>query len=174
MRVGFGIDVHRFGGTPPMRLAGVEIDDERGLEATSDGDVPVHAVIDALLGAAALGDIGTHFPSDDERWHGSRSLDLLAATRVEVETRGYRVCNVDITIVAQSVRVGPYREQMRQAIAACLGVEIDAVSVKATTTDGLGFIGRDEGVGATAVALIEQRSAADVSRSHFARRRGRS
>ncbi len=155
MRVGFGLDAHRFGGDPPIVLGGVVVDDTRGLEATSDGDVAVHALVDALLGAAALGDLGHHFPSSDRRWHGAASLDLLVHTVGLLADRGWRVGNVDVTIVAQSVRVGPHREAMAARLAEVLGVDVGAVSVKATTTDGLGALGRGEGIAAHAVASIE-------------------
>lgn len=155
MRVGSGFDAHRFGGPPPIVLGGVVVDEERGLDATSDGDVAVHALIDAMLGAAALGDLGSHFPSSDERWHGASSLDLLRHTAGLLASAGFAIANADVTIVAQDVRVSPYRDAMRSAIAEAIGVDVGAISVKATTTDGLGFAGRSEGIVATAVALIE-------------------
>lgn len=155
MRVGHGLDAHRFGGDPPIVLGGVVVDDTLGLEATSDGDVAVHALIDALLGAAALGDLGQHFPSSDPRWHGSASLDLLAHTVGLLREAGWAAATVDVTIVAEHVRVGPHREAMRGRLAEVLAVEVDRVSVKATTTDGLGFTGRGEGLAAHAVATIE-------------------
>ncbi|MEX1280604.1 MAG: 2-C-methyl-D-erythritol 2,4-cyclodiphosphate synthase [Acidimicrobiia bacterium] len=154
MRVGFGLDAHRLGGDPPIVLGGIVVDDTRGLEATSDGDVAVHALVDALLGAAALGDLGQHFPSSDPRWHGAASLELLAHTVGLLADRGWRAGNVDVTIVAQSVRVGPHREAMAARLAEVLGVDVGAVSVKATTTDGLGALGRGEGVAAHAVVTI--------------------
>lgn len=154
MRVGFGVDVHGFGGPGPLRLGGVTVDADRGLAATSDGDVAVHALIDALLGAAALGDLGTHYPSTDPRWEGVASLDLLDDTVARLGSAGHRIEHVDVTIVAESVKVGPHREQMRTTLAEHLGLDVDAVSVKATTTDRLGMIGRDEGIAAMAVVLI--------------------
>jgi 2-C-methyl-D-erythritol 2,4-cyclodiphosphate synthase len=135
-------------------LGGVVVDEGHGLVATSDGDVAIHALTDALLGAAALGDLGTHFPSSDPRWEGSSSLDLLARAVELLGERGLGVVNVDVTIIAQSIRVAPHREAMRSAIAGVLGVGEDAVSVKATTTDGLGFLGRDEGIAALATATV--------------------
>jgi 2-C-methyl-D-erythritol 2,4-cyclodiphosphate synthase len=155
MRVGFGFDAHRTGGEGPLKLAGVEVATDRGLIGTSDADVAVHALIDALLGAAALGDIGTYFPSSDPRWRGADSLDLLTDVVTTVASAGYRIGSVDLTIVAQNVRVAPHRETMRARLAETLGTPIDSVSVKATTTDALGFLGRDEGIGATAVAVIQ-------------------
>ncbi len=155
MRIGFGVDVHRFGGPGELRLGGVVVDDQQSVEATSDGDVAVHALIDALLGAAALGDLGSHFPSSDRRWHGAASLDLLARTRDELRAAGHTIGNVDVTVIAQSVRIAPHREAMRMAIATTLGIDVSAVSIKATTTDHLGLTGRGEGVAAMAVASID-------------------
>ena len=154
MRVGQGIDSHRFGGDGPLVLGGVLVDESRGVEATSDGDVLVHAVIDALLGAAALGDLGSHYPSSDDRWHGARSLDLLSDAVSKLEAAGWVPSNIDATVIAQSVRVAPHREAMRTALADALGIDVGAVSVKATTTDHLGFTGRDEGLAAFATAAI--------------------
>jgi 2-C-methyl-D-erythritol 2,4-cyclodiphosphate synthase len=155
MRVGFGFDVHRTGGGGPLKLAGIEVADDQGLIGTSDADVAVHALIDALLGAAALGDIGTYFPSSDPRWEGADSLDLLRDVVATVGSAGYQVGSVDLTVVAQNVRVAPHREAMRSCLAEVLGLSINSVSVKATTTDALGFLGREEGIGATAVAVIQ-------------------
>ena len=154
MRVGFGFDAHRTGGDGPLKLAGIEVAADRGLIGTSDADVAVHALIDALLGAAALGDIGTYFPSSDSRWVGADRLDLLGEVVAAVIAAGYQIGSVDLTIVAQNVRVAPHREAMRTRLAEVLGTAVGAVSVKATTTDALGFLGRDEGIGATAVAVI--------------------
>jgi 2-C-methyl-D-erythritol 2,4-cyclodiphosphate synthase len=155
MRVGFGFDAHRTGGDRPLKLAGVEVAPDHGLIGTSDADVAVHALIDALLGAAALGDIGTYFPSSDPRWEGADSLDLLRDVVATVGSAGYEVGSVDVTVVAQNVRVAPHREAMRVRLADTLGIATASVSVKATTTDALGFLGRDEGIGATAVAVIQ-------------------
>ena len=156
MRVGFGFDAHRTGGDGPLKLAGIEVAADRGLIGTSDADVAVHALIDALLGAAALGDIGTYFPSSDPRWKGADSLDLLAEVVATVTEAGYQIGSVDLTIVAQTVRVAPHREAMRTRLAGALGTAVGSISVKATTTDALGFLGRDEGIGATAVAVIQK------------------
>jgi 2-C-methyl-D-erythritol 2,4-cyclodiphosphate synthase len=136
-------------------LAGIVADLTRGIDATSDGDVAAHAVIDALLGAAAMGDIGSHYPSDDPRWTDADSMEMLADAVGVVAGAGYSIVSVDLTVVAQSIRIGPIREAMRAAIAATLRVALDEVSVKATTTDGLGFTGRDEGLAVFAVAVLD-------------------
>jgi 2-C-methyl-D-erythritol 2,4-cyclodiphosphate synthase len=156
MRVGWGADVHRFAGPGLTRLGGVVVDESRGVEATSDGDVVAHAVADALLGAAALGDLGALFPSDDPRWGGADSMALLAEVVARVKEAGYRVSSVDATVIAEKVRVTPHREAIRQRLAEVLEVEAAGVSVKATTTDGLGFLGRDEGLAAVAVAVLAE------------------
>lgn len=156
MRVGLGFDAHRLGGDGPVTLAGVVVSSERGLLGTSDADVAAHAVADALLGAAALGDLGTHFPSSDPRWEGADSMDLLKRVVTMLTEAGHRPGNVDLTIVSQSVRVAPHRETMRINLAAVLAVDVGAVSVKATTTDHLGAIGRDEGVAAIAMAGLAE------------------
>ncbi len=153
-RTGFGFDAHRFGGDGPLLLGGVVVDEARGVIATSDGDVLIHAIIDAILGGANLGDIGTHFPSSDSRWHGADSSHLLAAAGELVSQAGFRVDYVDTTVIAQTVRVAPHRKRMAAAISAILGLDADLVSIKATTTDGLGFLGRDEGIGALATATL--------------------
>ncbi|MCE2526925.1 MAG: 2-C-methyl-D-erythritol 2,4-cyclodiphosphate synthase [Actinomycetia bacterium] len=149
-RVGWGIDAHRLGAEPPVLLAGVEADPHRGVMATSDGDVVAHAVIDALLGAAALGDIGEYFPSSDPRWENADSMSLVARVVEMVEAAGWQPSFCDITVIAQSVQVSPCRGAIRQALAGVLRLQPDQVSVKATTTDGLGWLGRDEGIAATA------------------------
>ena len=155
VRVGWGFDAHRFSHAGPVLLCGVVADDERGVEATSDGDVPAHAVADALLGATALGDLGGMFPSDDPGSRGADSMQLLAEVNARVAEAGYRPASLDVTVIAQSVRVAPHREAIRTALADCLGIEREAVSVKATTTDGMGFLGADEGLAAVAVAVLE-------------------
>jgi 2-C-methyl-D-erythritol 2,4-cyclodiphosphate synthase len=152
LRVGLGFDAHRFGGTPPLVLGGVIVDDERGLAATSDGDAAAHAVGDALLGAVGLGDMGTHFPSSDERWRGADSMLMLDTVVKLVRASGWWVNNVDLTIIAQNVRIDPHRQAMRNAL--CDVLETDAVSVKATTTDTMGFTGRGEGLAALAVVTV--------------------
>ncbi len=156
MRVGWGVDAHRFSASGQVLLAGVVADDTRGVAATSDGDVVAHALIDALLGAAALGDLGTFYPSHEEAWKGADSMSLLSDAVLRVTTSGgHVVSSVDVTVVAQSVTVAPIREEMRAAIAAALQIEVGAVSVKATTTDALGFTGRDEGLAALAVVVLD-------------------
>lgn len=152
LRVGLGFDAHRFGGKPPLILGGVVIDPALGLEATSDGDAAAHAVSDALLGAVGLGDMGTHFPSSDERWRGADSMLMLETVLKMVRASGWWVNNVDLTIIAQHVRIEPHRQAIRLALTDLL--ETDAVAVKATTTDGMGFTGRDEGLVAMAVVTV--------------------
>jgi len=154
MRVGWGMDAHRFGGPGPTLLGGVVVDAARGVEATSDGDVVAHAVADALLGAAALGDLGALFPSDDPRWRGADSMALLAEVMARVAAAGYRVASLDATVIAERVRVAPHREAIRQRLAGVLGMDAATVSVKAPSTDGLGFLGRDEGLAAVVVAVL--------------------
>jgi 2-C-methyl-D-erythritol 2,4-cyclodiphosphate synthase len=151
MRVGWGFDAHRFGGDPPVLLAGVPADLTRGLLGTSDADVVAHAVADALLGAAALGDIGMLFPSSDPHFEGADSMELLRIVIERVHAEGLWVAHLDVTVIAESVRVAPIRDAIRAALASVLVVDSGCVSVKATTTDGLGFPGRDEGIAATAV-----------------------
>jgi len=157
MRVGFGVDAHAFGGEGPLVLGGVEVEAGRGLTGTSDADVVLHAIADALLGAAALGDLGEWFPSSDPRWLDAPSGDLVETVLDRVHTEGWQVSNCDVTVVAQSVRIAPHRARMRGCIAALLGVPFDAVSVKATTTDGMGAIGRDEGIAAFAAVSLSAR-----------------
>ena len=154
-RVGWGFDAHRFSESGRVLMAGVVADESRGIEATSDGDVPCHAVADSLLGAAALGDLGSLFPSDDLAWVDADSMGLLDEVVSRVIAAGYRVVSLDLTIIAQTVRVAPIRESLRAALAERLGVGPEAVSVKATTTDGMGFLGADEGLAAVAVAVLE-------------------
>jgi 2-C-methyl-D-erythritol 2,4-cyclodiphosphate synthase len=155
MRIGNGFDVHRFGPGDHVMLGGVRIAHSAGLVAHSDGDVVLHALADALLGAAAAGDIGQHFPDSDPRWRGADSRALLRAVRDILAARRWRVAQCDVTVIAEAPRVGPHREAMRANIAADLGLATDAVSVKATTTEGLGFPGRGEGIAALATAVLE-------------------
>ena len=150
-RVGIGFDVHRFGATPPILLGGVVVDSERGVEATSDGDVACHAVSDAVLGASNLGDMGMHFPSSDSRWHGADSTAMLAECVRLAADKGFSLVSVDLTIISESVRIGPFRAAIRAGIARATGLDTERVSVKATSTDGIGSIGRDEGLAAIAV-----------------------
>jgi 2-C-methyl-D-erythritol 2,4-cyclodiphosphate synthase len=154
-RIGQGIDVHAFGPGDHLVLGGVRIPFERGIEAHSDGDVALHALCDALLGAAALGDLGVHFPPHDAKWRDADSRSLLSAVALMLAEHGWRVTNCDVTVVCERPKISPYSEEMRRAIARVLDLPTDAVSVKATTTDGLGFCGRSEGVLALAVAQIE-------------------
>ena len=155
-RVGIGYDVHRLVEGRPLVLGGVRIDHELGLQGHSDADALSHAVIDALLGAAALGDIGQHFPDTDERWRGADSIALLEHARGLLAERGYRVVNVDTIVVAEAPRMKPHVPAMRERLARALAVEVDCVSVKATTEEGLGPVGRREAISARAVAMIER------------------
>ena len=154
MRIGHGYDVHRFGEGDFITLGGVRLPHKFGLVAHSDGDVLLHALSDALLGAAALGDIGRHFPDTDPQFKGADSRALLRHVVALVQGKGWRVGNVDATIVAQAPKMAPHIEAMRANIAADLQVELDAVNVKATTTEKLGFTGREEGIAVHAVALL--------------------
>lgn len=155
MRIGHGYDVHRFAEGRKLVLGGVEIPCKKGLEGHSDADVLVHAIMDALLGAAALGDIGQHFPDNDDKYLGISSMLLLRAVRELLRDHGFSVVNIDATVIAQEPKLAPFILQMRQNIAGGLGVALDAVSVKATTEEYLGFTGRREGIAAHAVCLIE-------------------
>ena len=154
MRVGFGFDAHSFDEGRPLLLGGIEIPGSPGLAGHSDADVLSHAVADALLGAAGLGDLGDRFPHE-ERWKDASSLEILSEVSALLRDRGTAVVNVDATVVAEQPRLGPHREQMIEKIAHALGIERGFVSVKATTTDEMGFTGRREGMAAFAVALVE-------------------
>lgn len=156
MRIGHGYDVHRLVEGRALILGGVTIDYARGLLGHSDADVLLHAVTDALLGAAALGDIGTHFPDSDPQWKGADSLELLRSAINLLHTHGFTVGNVDATVLAQAPKLAPYILQMRRNIADACGVEPERISVKATTEEGLGFTGAGQGIAAHAVALIEE------------------
>jgi 2-C-methyl-D-erythritol 2,4-cyclodiphosphate synthase len=156
-RVGQGLDVHAFGEGDHVMLGAVRIPHDRGLAAHSDGDVALHALCDALLGSAALGDIGQHFPPGDERWRDADSSRLLADVVALLKEKGWRPVNADLTIACESPRIAPHVAAMRAAIAPILGLATDAVSVKATTTERLGFCGRGEGIAALAVVLIRRR-----------------
>lgn len=157
-RVGIGFDVHPFSDGRPLVLGGVSVKHPRGLAGHSDGDALCHAVIDALLGAAAAGDIGGWFPSHDDRYLAASSLDLLTQVRSKLEEHGWRVVNVDATVIAQEPRLAPIVLDIRARLASALLVDVERVSVKATTTDGLGAIGRGEGLAAQVVVLIEEQS----------------
>jgi 2-C-methyl-D-erythritol 2,4-cyclodiphosphate synthase len=154
VRTGLGVDAHRFSPTGTVKLGGVVVDEARGVAATSDGDVVAHAVTDAVLGAAALGDMGDHFPSSDTRWRDADSMELLARAVALAGDHGFAVASVDVTVLAERVRIAPHRAAMRANLAARLGVEVTAVSVKATTTDGLGWLGADEGIAATSIVVL--------------------
>lgn len=154
MRIGHGFDVHAFGGDGPVTLGGVKIDYAQGLLAHSDGDVVLHALADALLGAVALGDIGHHFPDTDAAFKGIDSRILLRKVFADVTTAGYQIGNVDITIMAQAPKMAPHINAMRECIASDLACELNQVNVKATTTEKLGFVGRKEGIAVEAVVLL--------------------
>lgn len=154
MRIGSGIDVHAFGPGDHVTLCGVRIPHDRGLVAHSDGDVAIHALCDAILGALALGDIGQHFPDTDPRYRGADSRMLLREVVAHARARGWQVGNVDLTLLAEAPRVGPHRDAMRANLALDLGVGTDRVGIKATTTERLGTIGRREGIAAQAVVLL--------------------
>ena len=153
-RTGSGFDVHAFSGPGPIMLGGVEVAHDRGLAGHSDADVVLHSITDALLGAAALGDIGDHFPPSDLKWKGAKSDQFLAFAATLIRDRGGMIDQVDCTIICEAPRVGPHRLAMRESIAAILGIALDRVSVKATTTERLGFTGRGEGIAAQAIATI--------------------
>jgi 2-C-methyl-D-erythritol 2,4-cyclodiphosphate synthase len=154
LRIGLGVDAHALAEGVPLVLGGVTIDHARGLAGHSDGDVIAHALIDALLGAAGLADIGALFPSDDERYRGADSLRLLAEAYRQVREAGYELVNADCVLVGQEPRIAPHRDEMRRRLAGALGADVERVNVRATTTDRLGFTGRGEGLAAEAVALL--------------------
>jgi 2-C-methyl-D-erythritol 2,4-cyclodiphosphate synthase len=156
VRTGLGIDTHAFAAGRPLILGGVDIPHEQGLSGHSDADVLTHAVIDALLGAAALGDIGQHFPDTDPRFAGADSLELLRAVALHLRERGFAIGNVDATVVLERPKLAPYRDAIRDALAGALGVPAGDVNVKATTGERMGFVGRGEGAAAMAIATIEQ------------------
>lgn len=156
MRVGIGFDIHRFGEGRRLVLGGVEFEGETGLVGHSDADVVTHAVIDALLGAAGLGDIGRHFPNTDDRWRDASSLEMLAAVLEMLEVENYQPVNVDATVVAERPQLGPRIAAMRETLAGVLGISPGLVSVKATTAENMGALGRAEGIAAWAVALIDR------------------
>jgi 2-C-methyl-D-erythritol 2,4-cyclodiphosphate synthase len=155
IRIGQGLDVHAFADGDHVMLGGVRIAHDRGLAAHSDGDVAIHALCDAMLGAVALGDIGQHFPPGDEQWRGADSVVLLRAVDRLVREAGWRLVNLDLTIACEAPRIGPHVAAMRDRLSDALGISRDAVSVKATTTERLGFCGRGEGIAAMAVVLVE-------------------
>ena len=158
LRVGLGTDVHPIEPGRPCWLLGLLFEDADGCRGHSDGDVALHALCDALLGAAGLGDIGQHFRDTDPRWRGADSRRFVAAVLAMLRDRGLEVANADVTVLAQSPKIAPHRDAMRQEIARMLGVGEACVNIKATTTEGLGFLGRAEGIAAQAVVLLEERA----------------
>ncbi len=156
IRVGHGYDVHKFADSRKLILGGVEIPYEKGLLGHSDADVLVHAIMDSLLGAAALGDIGTHFPDTDEKYRGADSIELLKEVMKILSAKGYSVSNIDATVIAQKPKLKPYIEDMTKCIADAMNTDIDNISIKATTEEKLGFTGRLEGISAHCVALIQE------------------
>lgn len=156
IRIGHGYDVHALADGLRLRLGGVDIQHHKGCIAHSDGDVLIHALCDALLGAAALGDIGLHFPDTAEEFRGIDSRELLRRTVAIIRTEGYEIINIDTTLLAQKPKTRPYVEAMRQELATAMEIDVTCVSVKATTTEQLGFVGREEGIACHAVVLIEK------------------
>jgi 2-C-methyl-D-erythritol 2,4-cyclodiphosphate synthase len=156
LRVGLGYDAHRFAPERALVLGGVRVREHDGLVGHSDADVVAHAVMDALLGAAGLEDIGHYFPDTDPTLAGADSMDLLAAVAVLLRDRGWQPVNVDVVVVCEEPRIAPYRAQMRERFATTLGLDADAVGVRGTTTEGMGFTGRREGIAAQAVVLVER------------------
>lgn len=153
-RIGHGLDAHRFAAGRRLVVGGVEVPHDSGLEGHSDGDVAAHALADAVLGAAGLGDLGRHFPSSDDRWRGADSLDLLARVAALVAGRGLRVSSAQVVVMAQQPRLSPYTETMAARLSAALNMPVSQLAVSATSTDGMGFVGRLEGIAASAVALL--------------------
>ncbi|MEG0186788.1 MAG: 2-C-methyl-D-erythritol 2,4-cyclodiphosphate synthase [Stenotrophomonas sp.] len=154
IRIGQGYDVHAFGEGDHIMLAGVRVAHSRGVLAHSDGDVALHALCDAMLGALALGDIGVHFPPSDDRWKGADSSRFVTHCNELLRERGWQVGNVDITVICERPKVGPHALAMREKVAQLLEIDLDRVSIKATTSEKLGFTGREEGIAAQAVALL--------------------
>jgi 2-C-methyl-D-erythritol 2,4-cyclodiphosphate synthase len=153
-RTGIGYDVHRFAEGRPLVLGGVQIAHEKGLDGHSDADALLHAIADAILGAAAMGDIGQHFPPGDDRWKGADSRDLLRRSVEIVTEAGWTLVNVDATVIAEAPKINPHSAAMRLEIREATGLPIDAISIKATTNEGMGFVGREEGIAALAIATI--------------------
>ena len=154
VRIGHGFDVHAFGAGDHLRRGGVRLEFDKGVVAHSDGDVVIHALCDAMLGALALGDIGKHFPPSDAQWKGADSRTFLRHCNAMLRERGWRVGNADVTVVCEGPKIGPHAGAMRRNLADALGIDVADVSVKATTTERLGFAGRGEGIAAHAVCLI--------------------
>ncbi|MCL2819902.1 MAG: 2-C-methyl-D-erythritol 2,4-cyclodiphosphate synthase [Oscillospiraceae bacterium] len=155
MRIGFGYDVHRMKKGRRCILCGVEVPFDYGPDGFSDADVPVHALMDAMLGALALGDIGKHFPDTDEKWKDADSIDLLKSVNALVKSHGYKLGNADITIVAEAPKLSPYIDKMRETVAAAMDTDIQNISVKATTEEKLGFTGDGSGISSTAAVLLQ-------------------
>ena len=156
MRIGSGFDVHAFGPGDFLMLGGVRVPHTHGVRAHSDGDVVLHALCDALLGAAGLGDIGEHFPDSDARWRGADSAQFIGAVLGELQALNLRIVNVDVTVLAEMPRIAAHRAAIRQRVAQLLGIGAERVSIKATTTEGLGFLGRAEGIAAQASVLLAE------------------
>jgi 2-C-methyl-D-erythritol 2,4-cyclodiphosphate synthase len=156
LRIGIGFDAHGFSAEAPLVLGGVKLPDEQGLAGHSDGDVLAHALVDALLGAAGLGDIGGFFPSNEAEWEGASSLLFLERAMATVRDTGYELVNADCVLIGERPRIAPVRTGMEGRLAGALGVDVGRISVRATTTDGLGFTGRGEGLAAQAVALLQR------------------
>ena len=154
VRIGTGFDVHRLVPGEELWLCGIKLDHDRGLAGHSDADVALHALVDAMLGAIGDGDIGSHFPPSDPQWRGAASSAFVAHARERIALAGYRLGNLDLTIICEAPKIGPHRDAMRRSLAEMLGVEPDAVSVKATTTEKLGFTGREEGIAAQAAVTV--------------------
>jgi 2-C-methyl-D-erythritol 2,4-cyclodiphosphate synthase len=155
LRIGLGVDAHAFLDGVPLVLGGVAIDSPRGLAGHSDGDVIAHALIDALLGGAGLGDIGSLFPPGEAEWEGASSLDLLRRAAAQVHEAGWELVNADCVLIGEEPRIAPLREQMRERLAEAVGADAERINVRATTTDKLGFTGRGQGLAAQAVALVK-------------------
>ena len=155
LRIGLGVDAHAFADGVPLVLGGVAIESPRGLAGHSDGDVIAHALIDALLGGAGLGDIGSLFPPGEAEWEGASSLDLLRRAAAQVHEAGWELVNADCVLIGEEPRIAPLREQMRERLADAVGADAERINVRATTTDKLGFTGRGQGLAAQAVALVK-------------------
>jgi 2-C-methyl-D-erythritol 2,4-cyclodiphosphate synthase len=155
LRIGLGVDAHAFSDGVPLVLGGIAIESPRGLAGHSDGDVIAHALIDALLGGAGLGDIGSLFPPGEAEWEGASSLDLLRRAAAQVHEAGWELVNADCVLIGEEPRIAPLREQMRECLAEAVGVDAERINVRATTTDKLGFTGRGQGLAAQAVALVK-------------------
>jgi 2-C-methyl-D-erythritol 2,4-cyclodiphosphate synthase len=156
LRIGLGVDAHAFSDGVPLVLGGVAIESPRGLAGHSDGDVIAHALIDALLGGAGLGDIGSLFPPGEPEWEGASSLDLLRRAAAQVREAGWELVNADCVLIGEEPRIAPLREQMRERLAEAVGADAERINVRATTTDKLGFTGRGQGLAAQAVALVKR------------------